>query len=84
MRVFKKGIVPVILIRCNECRSLLFVNRNDIEMSDYNYPVSWPYEGSYNYSFNCPVCKRKNNVRKEQVDRLDKKQTKVRVRARFR
>ena len=84
MRVFKKGMVPVILIRCNECRSLLSVNRNDIDMSDYCYPVSWPYIGEYNYSYNCPVCRRKNYVREEQVDKLDKKQSKVRARTRFR
>ena len=84
MRVFKKGIVPVILIRCNECRSLLFVNRNDIDMGDYKYPVSWPYVGGYDYSYNCPVCKRKNHVREELVEKLEKKQTKVRVRTRFR
>ena len=83
MRVFKKGIVPVILIRCSECRSLLLVNRNDIE-GDYCYPVSWPYVGSYDYSFNCPVCRRKNHVSEELVDKLDKKQTKVRMRTRFR
>lgn len=83
MRVFKKGIVPVILIRCNECRSLLFVNRNDIEMGDYKYPVSWPYIGGYEYSFKCPVCKGMNRVREEQVEKLEKKQAKVRARARF-
>ena len=84
MRVFKYGIVPSILVRCNECCSILSVNKNDIDVSDFIPARSWPYIGGYNYSFKCLVCKSKNFVRKEQVDRLDKKQTKVRVRARFR
>ena len=83
MKVVKHGIVPSILIKCNECRSILSITMNDIETSDYIYPTSWPYVGGYNYSFNCPVCKKKNNVREEQIDKLKNKQIKVRRRTRF-
>ena len=83
MKVFKRGIVPSILIRCNECRSILSVTMSDIKQSDYVPAYSWPYIGGYNYSFKCPVCKMKNYVREEQVDKLKNKQVKVRTRARF-
>ena len=84
MKVIKHGIVPSILTRCNECRSILSITMNDIEMSDYIPSYSWPYIGGYNYSFNCPVCKNKNNVHEEQIARLKNKQVKVRARTRFR
>ena len=83
MRVFKYGIVPSILVRCNECCSILSVNKNDIDVSDFIPARSWPYIGGYNYSFKCPVCKSKNFVSEEQYEKLENKRKRVRARIRF-